>query len=223
MKQVRGVWLPARDQHMADEIARTPVVAGKPTYQYGKLKAAMAHVRDRRLAVDVGGHVGLWAFQLAQAFQRVVVFEPVQRHLDCLRRNLKGLANVSTQPFALGARAGRTLMQAATTNSGESHVAGEATRTGIRAELRRLDDYRLTGVGLIKLDCEGYEYFGLHGARETIERCRPVVIVEQHEPSVVRYGIPHLAACELLLQRDYVRVAELTVDHVMVPREFLPC
>lgn len=223
MKQVRGVWLPAGDEHMASEIARTPVVAGRPTYQYGKLLAAMEHVRSRRLAVDVGGHVGLWAFQLAQLFERVLVFEPIPRHLACLRKNLAGLAGVSIQPFALGTRSGQTLMQAATGNSGESHVAGEATRTGLRAELRRLDDYNLADVGFIKLDCEGYEYFALHGARETIERCRPVVVVEQHEPSAVRYGIPHLAGRDLLVRRGYVEVAQLTVDHVMVPKEFLSC
>ena len=42
-----------------------------------------------------------------------------------------------------------------------------------------LDDMKLPRVDLIKLDIEGMEMEALEGARETIERCHPILLIEQ--------------------------------------------
>lgn len=220
MQQFQGIWLPAGDTHMREQIALSKPVAGHPTYQYGKLQAAMEYVKERALAVDVGAHVGLWTWQLARLFGQVAAFEPMPVHFECLRRNMQGVGNVALHELALGTHAGSVFMAAAKVNSGESWVLPEA-KTGVRVALCKLDDFRLEGVGLLKVDCEGYEYYALTGAVETIQRCRPVVIVEQHEASAVRYTIPHLAGRDLLERLGYVDVKQLTVDHIMVPKELL--
>lgn len=221
MKRVRGVYLPNADVHMAAEISATPVVGGFPTYQYRKLEAAMAYVPERRTAIDVGAHVGLWSAQLARLFDRVVAFEPVPLHAECLRKNLAGFGHVALERCALGTRQGHAIMRQCWDNSGASYVGCEAMRSGLRVELRRLDDFHFDGIDFLKLDCEGYEYFALCGARATIERCRPVVVVEQHEESELRYGVPHLAGRDLLVRLGYAEVEQVTVDHIMVPQELL--
>jgi len=38
---------------------------------------------------------------------------------------------------------------------------------------------RLTRLDLIKIDIEGMELEALQGARQTIERCRPIMLIEQ--------------------------------------------
>jgi len=42
-----------------------------------------------------------------------------------------------------------------------------------------LDDMKLPRVDLIKLDIEGMEMEALEGARQTIERCQPILLIEQ--------------------------------------------
>ena len=42
-----------------------------------------------------------------------------------------------------------------------------------------VDSLKLDQLDLLKLDLEGHEYAGLLGARETIMRCKPFVIVEE--------------------------------------------
>lgn len=55
-----------------------------------------------------------------------------------------------------------------------------ATRT---VPVRPLDELELAAA-FIKLDVQGYEYRALLGLRHTIERCRPVLLVERPEPDV---------------------------------------
>lgn len=42
-----------------------------------------------------------------------------------------------------------------------------------------LDDLKLTRLDLIKIDVEGMEMEALEGARQSIERCRPILLIEQ--------------------------------------------
>jgi hypothetical protein len=48
-------------------------------------------------------------------------------------------------------------------------------------DVRTLDSYELQRLDLIKVDVEGHEFSVLEGARQTIERCRPSIIVEVEE------------------------------------------
>jgi FkbM family methyltransferase len=216
MRECNGVWLPEEDTHMVGQISRSKVVAGHATYQYPKLLRAMEYVTNRGAAVDVGAHVGLWTMQLARLFGRVDAFEPLQEHADCLRVNAGGMENVWVWQSALGASCGHLKMTKLSSNSGMSFINPDS-QIGEEVEVGRLDDFKFENVGLIKLDCEGYEYFVLHGGMETIRRCRPVVIVEQHVPSVLRYAIPATAACELLIREGYRETDIMTDDHILVP------
>jgi len=45
--------------------------------------------------------------------------------------------------------------------------------------IKKLDDYELTDVDFIKIDVEGYENQVVLGAKETLLRNKPIIIVEQ--------------------------------------------
>jgi hypothetical protein len=47
-----------------------------------------------------------------------------------------------------------------------------------------IDSLGLDDIDLMQLDLEGFEYDALVGARETIERCKPVIIVESTSDNV---------------------------------------
>ena len=95
MKNVLGVWLPDHEKHLVDEFATGP----NWTYQKNKLDAAMEYCIPRRVAVDIGGHCGLWSRHLTKLFETVIAFEPKQEHRECYTMNVDG--NYTLYPFGL--------------------------------------------------------------------------------------------------------------------------
>lgn len=221
MKQHQGVWFPDHEQHLLDWMTKNgEIVDGRGTYQIKKLRAAIAHCRSFRRAVDVGAHIGLWSMQLAKRFQWVAAFEPVAAHRECLYANIPGAegdgnSNVSVYQCALGDHEGTVQIETLPSSSGDSRVALDAPG---EIPLHMLDQFQLRDVDFIKLDCEGYELFALKGGAQTIARDLPVICVEQKPGRAQRFGLPELGAVEWLTKQfGYKCVEKLSGDYVMVP------
>jgi FkbM family methyltransferase len=199
MFQHQGVWFPDGEKHFPDWMnSAGEIVDGKGTYQIKKLRAAMKHCNDSRVAVDVGGHVGLWSMHLRKKFQMVFAFEPVKAFRECFEKNVSGLG-VTLEPYALGASSGSVVMAYETTDSGGTHIARAGSGDEFGIEMRTLDSFQLCDVDFIKIDCEGYEHHVINGARETILRCKPCIIVEQKQHIMQRnYGTAGTPAVDLL-------------------------
>lgn len=174
MKLHQGVWLPDHEVHMIDWMNKSgEIVNGRGTYQIKKLREALKYVKNFRVAVDVGAHVGFWSMHLVRVFASVCAFEPVKEHADCFRANVQ-TANYDLYECALGSAEGRVKLQTPAGSSGGTHIVGEGNTTMVT-----LDSFELQNVDFIKIDCEGWELEVLKGARQTLRRCKPCVIVEQ--------------------------------------------
>lgn len=211
MQQWRGLWLPDGETHLIDWMQKqNEVVDGKPTYQYSKLKMALGHVKQFRVAVDVGGHCGLWSMHLAKKFGTVHAFEPVAEHRACFLKNVDLGSTVTLHECALGEKDGSVSIYTAPTSSGDSYVKGAGD-----IPLRRLDDFELPVVDFIKLDCEGYELHALGGAEQTLKRCRPAVIVEQKPGKAQQFGLPETGAVDYLQSLGAKLRASKSGDYVL--------
>lgn len=179
MKQIAGWWLPDSEKHLGHSLAMSEPVNGRGTYQIQTLIEAL-NVRGRdklRRAVDVGAHVGLWTYFLAKAFEKVEAFEPVEEFRRCFVRNCRGL-NVTLHEEALGEAHGSANLKYDPSNTGATKLeAGGAIWGGVT--VRPLGAFGFDDVDFIKIDTEGFETFVIEGARETLLRCKPVMVVEQ--------------------------------------------
>lgn len=196
MKSCGGVWLPDHETHMVEWMTHNNVkIDGKLTYQWGKLVAAMQEVRSFRTAVDAGAHCGTWSMHMVNRFSRLVAFEPVLEHRECLLKNVNGSAgNVTLIACALGEKEGSIRMDVPPGSSGGTHVAGDGD-----IPLATLDSFKLTEVDFLKVDVEGFEYPLIKGAEQTIRRDRPVIVIEQKPKGLAeRYGYKRMQAVELL-------------------------
>lgn len=184
-----------------DRFMRAEFEAQGGSYQRAHLDRAMSHVKQFRTAIDGGAHVGTWAIPMAARFWRVFAFEPSRDTFDALRQNLEahGQTNVTEFHAALGERSGRARMtiddpaQVAAGNLGARHIA-----KGDDVDVVPLDHLALVDVDFIKIDVEGYEPFALRGAKNTLVRCRPVVLFED-KWHWKRYGLPAKAPHDFLL------------------------
>jgi FkbM family methyltransferase len=209
VKQTLGIWLPDSDKHFAVQIAGNPLVAGKGTYQWKKYVAALAHVKHRGHAVDVGAHVGLWSRLMAMDFERVTAFEPVDEHCKCFRANVPA-ENVTLMPCAVGAEMGQTGVVVDAGNSGNAHLG-----TGTNVLMVTMDAPRMKTVDFLKIDVEGWERDVLLGGEQTIREDKPVIAIEQKPGNAERYGIGQTDAVELLKSWGMKEASRIGDDYVM--------
>lgn len=221
MKFVDSWWFPSHEQHLPQWMA-TPkarmIINGRPAYQGKKQLAAIAEcgLRGRmHVAIDVGGHIGLWSYNLAHSFGRVHAFEPVAAHRECFVKNMTPEIEekVILHACALGMNEGSVSIHTAPTSTGDSWVKGAGD-----IPMHTLDSFGFQEVDLIKIDCEGYEENVIRGGLQTITTWRPVIMVEQkRDMASERFGLGKLGAVQLLLDQGYRVAAELSGDYLMVP------
>lgn len=145
------------------------------------LDKALSYVKDWRLAIDGGAHIGTWTRPLAEKFDTVFGFEPDPENFECLRENTKALPNVVIKQMGLGDKAETKILSSNLTNSGMNYILPPHERQEgftFATEMLSIDSLNLDHLGLLKLDLEGYEFFALQGAIETIKRCHPVICME---------------------------------------------
>jgi FkbM family methyltransferase len=136
-------------------------------------------------AVDIGANQGVFAYALADIADRVVAFEPNPDYAAFARWMLRGRAEV--HQLALSDRSSRGILHVPLSDEGMVlHLAGSLKRTHAQfrnnrtydVEIRTLDDFGLTNVRFIKADVEGSEREVLEGARATLKRDRPIILLE---------------------------------------------
>jgi FkbM family methyltransferase len=218
MKFELGWYFPDGETHLPGWIrAAQQLRDGVLQYQLRKYEMALGHVRQRRLAVDVGGHIGQWSHNMAKDFATVQAFEPVPAYAECWRKNLEGVGNAHLHELALGAAHDMVSLRCGTPGShGDTFVAPREQANAARdVPMLPLDDFGLSGVDLIKIDCEGYELFVIRGAEATIRRCQPCVIVEQKPGHAGKYGLGETDAVGLLESWGARRRATISGDYIL--------
>lgn len=127
--------------------------------------------------IDVGAMIGNHTVYMALFVPHTEIhaFEPLPANLEVLRANVAGYPSVKVHPVALTDQGRKLRFREEPGNLGHTQVAedGPWHVRGIP-----LDAYELIDVSLIKIDVEGHEPQVLAGARATIERCHPVIVIE---------------------------------------------
>ncbi len=189
MKQVAGIYLPDAEANMTAYLEQSGGV-----YQSKQLNRALQFVTNWSLAIDIGAHVGLWSKILVQKFDRVVAFEPMPPLRACLEKNVIS-DKIQVVPMALGNSHGSVCFDYDEAHTGATHI--DTKKKGL-IPLGKLDDFQLDNIGFIKIDTEGFELLVLEGAKETILRSNPVIIVEDKQHGVRHYGQKPYAVIEFL-------------------------
>jgi len=213
VKCVQGIWFPDSEMHLQTVFG--PQIDGRATYQYHKLAGAMRYVKQRRCAIDVGMHVGLWAMHLAKWFETVIGFEPVAEHIECLHANMLGISNYEVREIALGHRTGSVGLKILPGSTGSTQI----DEGGQGIEMRTLDSFEFHAVDFLKIDVENYEYFVVEGGEKTIRLHKPIIVIEQKGDKTRKhksvYGRERHDAKEMLEAWGARQLFEMNGDHCM--------
>jgi len=172
MMQAGAMKIPEGDEYFRRVFLRTG-----DKFQEELYAAALALTPDRRIAIDVGAHVGSWTRMLAGHFREVWAFEPNDENFACLRENTQHLAAfVARMHVALSNKQGYCDMAPHKTgNSGCWRVV-----PGGSVRETTLDAFGMRNVDLIKIDVEGFEGAVIQGAVETIKALKPTIVFEDN-------------------------------------------
>jgi FkbM family methyltransferase len=162
-------------------------------------------IRRMRTAVDVGCRVGEYSRYLHHHFARTYAFDP---NLWKGFASNVDLSKVTHFNCAIGDEPGTIEMH------GGTHRLVEGKMKTV--PVYRLDDFELEDVDYMKIDVEGFERKVLRGAAKTIEKYRPLIVIEQNDVRLL--DEEPLAAKKWLEERGYKHVATCPRgwDYIMV-------
>lgn len=129
----------------------------------------------KNVVIQAGGYCGIFPRLLGEAFKTVYTFEPDYANFFCLSHNC-AMPNIIKAQGALGDERGLiSVNRQINHNRGMNNVIKLAKST---IPTYRIDDLEVYDCNLIQLDVEGYEIKILQGGKNTIERFKPLISVE---------------------------------------------
>jgi FkbM family methyltransferase len=142
----------------------------------------------RGLVCDIGACLGDHTATYSRFVGRigsVHAFEPNPVALECLLHNMHRYGNVTVHPVALGAKEGKAGIQ------GNLNLGMAKITEGNDISVDTLDNQSKGWARLdfIKMDAEGYEPEILDGAKETLSRFSPVMLIEVNRPVLAQRGM----------------------------------
>lgn len=144
-------------------------------------------VKPGDVVIEAGANVGALTIPLAQIAGdagHVHAFEPQHDNFECLARNVASLRNVTLWPNALAASRYRFSYAAVdldkVCNLGSTELSTHRDTVLANSHITTTIDelFAFAPVSFIKADVEGMELDILKGAVATVDRCRPILYVE---------------------------------------------
>ena len=148
-----------------------------------------------KVALDIGVYRGVYSYKLSKFFKHVHSFEPNPLLFPYLDKNLKKIIrNINLYNLALSNKSGETILKLPLRsgsifrdNIEELYQLGAASihpdnefneSKKVKVKMERLDNIHIKNIGFIKIDVEGHELEVINGAKETIIKDKPVLLVD---------------------------------------------
>lgn len=168
-----GWWWPKNDKRCWEYMLSHPDVPEKVASHVDK--------RNRKVIVQAGGNCGFYPKKYSELFETVYTFEPDWLNFHCLNLNVPE-SNVIKNQSCLGNEHKLVNLSIKEINRGKNFVNGD----GIYP-VYKIDDLNLNFCSAIQLDIEGFEYYALLGAVNTIRQHKPVIVLEIWDQLENRY------------------------------------
>ncbi len=178
-------------------------------------------------ALDIGVYRGVYSLKLSQNFNQIHSFEPNPLLFPYLNINLKKIIkNINLYNLALSNKSGETELKLPVRsksifkeNIEELYQLGAASIhpknefedfKKVRVKIDKLDNISINNIGFMKIDVEGHELEVIEGAKETITKDKPILLIEiekRHSKRPVEETIEKI--CNLNYECFFVKDKEL--------------
>ena len=132
---------------------------------------------ERKVVIQAGGNAGLYPFLYGLDFAKIFTFEPDPINFYCLTTNCS-YTNIAKFNTALGDKCEWINLHPSIYHDNNGMPTVSKDKQGFPIYCITIDSLEIEDISLIHLDVEGFEYNILKGAKKTIEKCKPTVVVE---------------------------------------------
>ena len=223
MKKFGNFWVPDAAARGCKNRKKMTALFGSKEGSVEPLELAINHICENKpgllanagSAIDAGANVGSYTRVLARHFAAVYAFEPARDTFQCLERNVFENgdydkvhlynAAVSDERSYVGVKRSWFRLSITSTVGGKGDVPAVP-----------LDALGLKDLRFLKLDVEGFEYQALLGAKATIEKCRPAVLMEVKPAEEEQLPEPYKAE-NLLLALGFTAVLTSGINRLYYP------
>ena len=174
-----------------------PIFYNRSYIEYKDLIVFTSFIQDENVIFDIGSNTGIYSILSSITSEKSIIysFEPNLVNLKRLERNisLNRLKNITVVPKAVGSD--NTIISftipkakiisdtsSAIENFSKSTYKGKLAWKNIEVEQVSIDEFcndnNIHHVHMIKIDVEGYELNVLNGAATTIQKCKPILLLE---------------------------------------------
>ena len=160
-------------------------------FDQNSLPVVLPYIKAGDTVVDIGANIGAYSYAFLNKVGKageVLSFEPYKPSFECLEYNLGGYENVHIENIAIGQCNGFCIPICENDNIGMSFIKTSEVKNENTVAVVPLDDYKLKKCDFIKIDVEGYEVNVLNGAKNTILRHKPILMIEVNDFALERAG-----------------------------------
>ena len=179
------LYIPKKRYFLSDSLFLT----GK--FEPNQTECIKSLLNEGDTVLDIGANIGYYTLIMSKLVGkkgRVYAFEPEPRNLELLRKSLKinHINNVKLFPFALSNKNTKDNFFINKVNAGgHSLIKTSESERFIEVEVKKLDAILIKNkIKLIKIDTEGSEDNVLLGAKITIKKNKPIIILEYSEDRI---------------------------------------
>lgn len=187
------------------------------------------YIANWRTCLDIGAHIGLTSLRYSQYFNSVHSFEPILH--EYIKENTESSSNITVHPYAVSDEKKIVRMWPNPYNTGRSIVETEANSKFVNKSYKSsagrysdvkcvdiqtatIDEFEFENVDFVKIDVEGYNVPVLNGMLKTLDRCSPVVQIEDTKDLETNKQVKRIFA-----SLGYTMVHEIKGN----PKDFIYC
>lgn len=144
---------------------------------------------NKGIAIDIGANEGIFSYRLSKLYNKVIAFEPnvsISGHLLEYAKK----SNVEFHGIGLSDSSGVSILHIPIKDGRALHgwsslhrdnLAEAHSHIELSINLKTLDSFEYENIAFIKIDVEGHELALIKGAVNTLNRCKPVLLIEVKE------------------------------------------
>lgn len=164
------------------------------------------NLRPDSVFVDVGSNYGWHSIKSSPFCKTIYSFEPQKYIHDIQMSNIieNNISNINLFNCGIGEINELKEMTPIDYNNPSINMGDLSVGIGgEKIEIKTLDSFNLDKLDFIKIDVQGYEKFVLKGAENTINKCKPTIIIEMEEHQLRRFNYGVVELFELIRGLGY--------------------
>jgi len=183
----------------------------KNHYEAKSIALLQQYIKPDSLVIDVGANIGFFTLHLARwvtGTGKVIAIEPETINYERLQRQLVRagiIEQVETIKGAVANQRGSTFLELNPLHPGDHKLSrnGQGISVPVTTIDALVEAHNWQTVSFIKIDVQGAESLVLAGAEETLNRFRPVLMIEVGNDYLKQYGSSTQALLTFLFDRGY--------------------